>query len=161
MAEKAPPKRRSAAAVKQEMQATIAEVQKEVQERREAAATPEQRIEERNVARAVEAADALFAEGVLKGISDLRSTLGKILGQLSEKLEAEIEKYGQIKKAIEAKEKELAEIYEIQKSASTLAALIESQQRRREEFEADIARQRADLTREIESTREQWESEKS
>src|SRR5437868_2611815 len=55
MAEKAPPKRRSAAAVKQEMQATLAEAQKDVAERREAAATPEQRLEERNVARAVEA----------------------------------------------------------------------------------------------------------
>src|SRR5437016_4294894 len=105
MAEKAPPRRRSASAVKQEMQATLAEVQKDVQEKREAAATPEQRIEQRNVAQAVEAADALFAEGVVKGVSDLRGTLGKILGQLSEKLEAEIDKYGQIKKAIEAKEK--------------------------------------------------------
>jgi hypothetical protein len=161
MAEKAPPKRRSAAAVKQEMQATIADVQKEVQERREASATPEQRIEERNVAKAVEAADALFAEGVLKGVSDLRAAMGKILGQLSEKLEAEIEKYGQVKKAIEAKEKELAEIYEIQKSASTLAALIESQQRRREEFEAEMARRKEELAGEIESTRGQWEAEKS
>src|SRR5437016_83978 len=114
MAEKAPSRRRSASAVKQEMQATLAEVQKDVQERREAAATPEQRIEERNVTQAVAAADALFAEGVLKGISELRGSIGKILSQLSEKLEAEIEKYGQVKKAIDGKEKELAEIYEIQ-----------------------------------------------
>jgi len=133
MAEKTPPKRRSAVAVKQEMQSTLADVQKDVAERREAATTPEQRIEERNVSKAVEAADALFAEGVLKGITDLRSTLGKILGQ----------------------------IYEIQKSASTLAALIESQQRRRDEFEADMAAQKQALTREIESTRQQWESETS
>jgi hypothetical protein len=63
MAEKAAPRRRSAVAVKQEMQATLAEAQKEVQERREASATPEQRIAERNIAQAVEAADALFADG--------------------------------------------------------------------------------------------------
>lgn len=161
MAEKSPPRRRSAAAVKQEMQATLAEAQKDVQERREAATTPEQRIEERSVAKAVEAADALFAEGVVKGVSDLRSTLGRILGQLSEKLEAEIDKYGQIKKAIEAKEKELAEIYEIQKSASTLAALIEAQQRKRDEFENEMSRQSEQLTREIEATRSRWDQEKA
>ncbi|MDQ3624861.1 MAG: hypothetical protein M3463_20665, partial [Verrucomicrobiota bacterium] len=135
--------------------------QKDVAERREASATPEQRIEERSIAKAVESADALFAEGVLKGVSDLRSTLGKILGQLSERLEAEIDKYGQVKKAVDAKEKELAEIYEIQKSASTLAALIESQQHRREEFDAEMARQKEGLAREIETTRAQWEAEKS
>jgi hypothetical protein len=160
MAEKSPPKRRSAAAVKQEMQATLAEAQKEIQERREAGTKPEDRIEERNVARAVEAADALFAEGVVKGVSDLRSTLGRLLGQLSEKLELEIDKYGQVKKAIEAKEKELAEIYEIQKSASTLAALIEAQQRKREEFDADMARRKEELVAEIEQARAEWDKER-
>lgn len=108
----------------------------------------------------MEAADALFAEGVVKGVSDLRSTLGKILGQLSEKLETEIDKYGQIKKAIEAKERELAEIYEIQRSASTLAALIEAQQRTRDEFESEMSRQKEQLTREIEMTRSRWDEEK-
>jgi hypothetical protein len=160
MAEKAAPKKRSAAAVKQEMQATLAEAQKEIQERREAGTKPEDRIEERNVARAVEAADALFAEGVVKGVSDLRSTLGRLLGQLSEKLELEIENYGQVKKAIEAKERELAEIYEIQKSASTLAALIESQQRKREEFDADMARRKEELIAEIEQARAEWDKER-
>lgn len=43
-AAQSPPRRRSAAAVKQEMQATLADAQKDAQERRETATTPEQRI---------------------------------------------------------------------------------------------------------------------
>jgi hypothetical protein len=161
MAEKAPARKRSTtAAAKQEMQAALAEAQKDVEERREASARAQERIEERNVARAVEAADALFAEGVVKGVSELRSTLGRLLGQLSEKVELEIDKYGQVKKAIEAKEKELAEIYEIQKTASTLAALIEAQQRKRDEFEAEMARRKEELTAEIEQARAEWDRER-
>src|ERR1044071_8477919 len=139
MAEKPATKKRSPA--KQEMLSALADVQQAVQERREIAAKPQEQIEERALAKAVEAADALFAEGGIKGISELRGSIGKILSQLSDQLEGEVEKYGQIKKAIEAKEKELVEIFEIQKSASTLAALIEAQQRKREEFEAQMGRQ--------------------
>lgn len=160
MAEKSPPKKKSSTAVKQEVQKTLADMQAEVQERREASMKPEERIEERNVSKAVDAADALFAEGVVKGVSDLRQTLGRILGQLSEKLEVEIDKYGQIKKAIDAKEKELVDIYEIQKNASTLTALVEAQERRRDEFEADMEASRTTLTREIETTRADWDRDR-
>jgi hypothetical protein len=59
-----------------------------------------------------------------------------------------------------AKEAELKEIYEIQKSASTLTVLIEAQDRKREEFERDMAAEREDLKRQIEQTRSEWDEEK-
>ena len=65
MAEKTTTKKRSPA--KQEMLTALADVQQAVQERREIAAKPQEQIEERALAKAVEAADALFAEGVIKG----------------------------------------------------------------------------------------------
>ncbi len=156
----AAPKKKTAVAAKQEMQASIQVAQEIAQERREADATPDQRIEQRATLAAVAAADSLSLENVVKDITQLRSSVGKTLSQIAENLEAEVDKYQQVKKAIEVKEKELAEIYEIQKQAVTLAALIEMQQRKREEFDANMAGEREELEREIAQTREQWDAER-
>jgi len=160
MAEKSPAKKRSTASARQQMLETFAETAKQVDERRDADARPEDRLEAKAVRDAVAAADALSTEGVVKSISDLRSNIGKTLAQLSDRLEEEVGKYVQIQRAILAKEAELKEIYEIQKSASTLTALIESQQKRRDEFEAELAADKEQLTREIETTRADWETER-
>lgn len=157
----ATPKKKTVAAAKQEMQAAIQTAQEIAEERREAEATPAQRIEQRATQAAVAAADALSLENVVKDITQLRSSVGKTLSQIAENLEAEVDKYQQVKKAIEVKEKELAEIYDMQKQAVTLAALIETQQRKREEFETGIAREKDELEREIAQTRQQWETEQA
>ena len=153
-------KKKTVGATKQEMQAAIQVAQEIAEERREADATPAQRIEQRAAQAAVAAADALSLENVVKDITQLRSSVGKTLSQIAENLESEVDKYQQVKKAIEEKEKELTEIYDIQKQAVTLAALIETQQRRRDEFEADMARQREELDQEITHTRAQWDAER-
>jgi hypothetical protein len=82
------------------------------------------------------------------------------LSQLSERLEAEVGKYNQIRRAIEAKEVELKEIYEIQRTASTLQALIETCQRKQDEMEHAIQTRKEELEREIETTRTAWEADK-
>ena len=128
MAEKAPPRKRSATAAKQQMLESLADTTRSVQERKEAEARPEERIERRIVEQAVATADGLSTEGIVKSIGELRSTVGKTLAQLSDRLEEEVAKYVQVQRAIAAKDTELKEIYEIQRSASTLAALIETQQ---------------------------------
>jgi hypothetical protein len=158
--EKPAAKKRSASSSRQQMLETYAQTVKEVEDRGEGQAKPEERLEARNVREAVVAADALSTEGVVKSIGELRSTIGKTLAQLSDRLEEEVSKYVQIQRAILAKEAELKEIYEIQKSASTLTALIEAQQRRRDEFESELAADRESLTQEIESTRTAWEAER-
>lgn len=61
---------------------------------------------------------------------------------------------------MEAKEKELKEIYEIQKAASSLTALIETQHRARQQLEAEMAEKKEALNREIESMRAEWNLEK-
>jgi chromosome segregation ATPase len=86
--------------------------------------------------------------------------MGKLLSQLSDRLEEEVNKYHQIQKAVEVKETELQEIYEIQKSASSLAALIEVQHQKREEFEAEMAARKEELQREIQTLRAEWDQEK-
>src|ERR1700677_1975358 len=146
--EKPAAKKRSSTSARQQMLETYAQTVKEVEDRGDAQAKPEEKLEAKNVRDAVTAADALSTDGVVKSIGELRSTVGKTLAQLSDRLEEEVGKYVQIQRAILAKEAELKEIYEIQKSASTLTALIESQQRRRDEFETELATDKEVLTRE-------------
>jgi hypothetical protein len=159
MAEKSPAKKKSTASARQQMLETFAETSRQVEERKDDL-KPEDRLEAKSARDAVTAADALSTDGVVKSIGELRSNIGKTLAQLSDRLEEEVGKYVQIQRAILAKEAELKEIYEIQKSASTLTALIESQQKRKDDFEAEMAAEKEELTREIETTRADWESER-
>ena len=108
----------------------------------------------------VAAADALSTEGIVKEIGNLKSEMGKMLAQLSDRLEEGVRTYEGIKKAVAVKESELQEIYEIEKAASSLAALIEAQETKREEFEREMAATREELGREIQTMRGEWEKEK-
>ena len=160
MAEKSAPRKRSTASAKQQMLETLSEVTPQVEQRTAATAKPEERIEQRSTGEAVATADALSTDGVVKSIGELRAGVGKMLAQLSDRLEEEVSKYVQVKRAILAKEQELKDIYEIQKSASTLTALIESHQRKQDEFEREMEADREQLQREIIEMREKWIEEK-
>lgn len=54
----------------------------------------------------------------------------------------------------------MAEVFEIDRAAGTLAALIEAQHQEKERFEQEMADEKERLTGEIESLREQWKREK-
>ena len=158
MAEKSPAKKR---APRQQMLEALAEAEKSAAERREAQATPEAKLEARNTAQAVAAADELSTEGVVKSIGELKSVIGKMLTQLSDRLEEQVARYVQIQRAIVAKDAELKEIYEIQRSASTLTALIETHERQRGQLEAELTETRSELEREIGMSRAEWDRAKA
>ena len=86
--------------------------------------------------------------------------MSKVLTQISDKLEDEVNRLNGIQKAIDIKEDELKELYEIEKSAAALAALIEAQNQKRQEFESEMAVKKEDLMQEIETTRAEWKKEK-
>jgi hypothetical protein len=109
----------------------------------------------------IAAADALSADSILRDIGGLKAEVGKMLTTLSDRLEQEVNRYDAVKRAIAEKELELAEIYEIQKAASSLAALLEAQNLKKQEFEADMAVRKEALSREIEETRAEWQKEKA
>src|SRR5687767_6320043 len=123
MPEKAPPRKRPTTPARQQMLEALSETEKQVAQRKEADARPEEKLEAKSAREAVAMAEVLSTDGVVKSISDLRGTVGKTLAQLSDRLEEEVAKYVQIQRAIAAKAEELKEIYDIQKSASTLTAL--------------------------------------
>ena len=157
MAEKAAPKRRSS---RQAMVEIVAEAERAVAQRKETEAKPEERIAANAVRDAVAVADALSSDGVVRSIGELKSTIARTLTQLSDRLEEEIGKYSQICRAITAKESELQEIYEIKRSASTLLAFLETQQRKQEEMQREFQTEKEQLESEIETTRAEWEKEK-
>jgi hypothetical protein len=157
MAEKSTTKKKPP---RQQMLNALAESEKAVAERREAQAKPEEKVEARMAAQAVAVAEELSTEGVGKAISDLKSVVGKMLIQLSDRLEELVARYVHVQRAIVAKDAELKEIYEIQRSASTLTALIESQEQQRARFESELVEMKRQLEREVEQTRSEWDLEK-
>ena len=84
-----------------------------------------------------------------------------MLAQISDKLEEEIGKFKSVQSAISLKEKELQELYEIERSAVTLAALIESQNQKRQAFESEMGEKKEALSQEIETLRADREKEKN
>ena len=160
MADKKTRQRVSLTNTKQEMLDAYNELVKQLEEKREIELKPEEKIEEKAVKKIVEVADSLSIDGIVAGIGNLKAEVGKVLNQLTEMLDREVGKYETVKQAVEVKEKELQEIYEIQKSASGLAALLEAQNIKREEFEIEMGEKKEALTEEIQSRRAEWEKEK-
>jgi hypothetical protein len=161
MAERKSTKKLSSTNTKQEMLDAYNDLLSQLEEKRESVATPEQKVAEKEVKQVVEVADSLTSDAIIRDIGGLKAEVGKVLTQLSDRLEQEAGRYESVKRAIVEKEKELAEIYEIQKAASSLSALIEAQSLKKEEFEADMSSRKETLTREIDETRQEWQRERA
>lgn len=144
---------------KKEMIEAYDEVLKQLKEKRETELKPQSRIEEKQKEEAVQLADSLSTEGIEREVGNLRAEIGKVLNDLSERMEKEIGKYRYVKKAVESKEHELKEIYEIQKEAMSLAALIDAQKDKCNQFEIEMSEKKRSLEAEIDVTRETWKAE--
>ena len=136
--EKRQPKRLSMSSTKKEMLDAYHALLKQIQEKKETELKPEKKIEEKNQKEAVHVAENLSAEGVVKELGNVKLEIGKRLTYISDALEDEVSKFKQIQKAIEVKEQELHELYEIEKAAETLAALIEAQNQKIEVFDSEM-----------------------
>lgn len=128
----------------------------------EVKARPEQEAALRRQQETVQTAVALMedAKGVQE-ITALKTTLGRMLGQLAEQLDGELQKFQTVQKAVTLKEQELKEFYEIEKNVQTLAALVEAQAQERTAFEAETTREREEVETEMAEARERWQKEKS
>jgi hypothetical protein len=144
---------------KQEMLQAYNVLLKELESRKEGELKPEKKIEEKKNREAVQVAESLTAEGVGKEIAALKQEIGKTLTWISDQLEGEVGRFVTVRNAIGAKEKEIAELYEIEKSAMSLAALIEAQNQKRQEFTAEMEEKKESLRQDIEGTRATWEKE--
>ncbi len=145
---------------KQEMLEAYRTVVRQLEEKRAAELQPEKRLQEKRAEEAVSAAADLTPDGVERALGNLKADIGQNLAQIAERMAAEVARFKAVQKAVEAKEQELRELYDIDKAAASLAALIEAQNQKRRAFETELAAQKEDLAREIETTRAEWEKEK-
>ena len=155
----ASPKKLSDKNTKQEMLEAYQTLAKQLEEKRAAELAPERQLEEKRAEEAVKVATAVEADGIDREIGGLKAQIGKMLAEISERLATESSRFRSIQKAVESKEQELKELYGIEKAAVSLAALIEAQHQKRIEFETNIAKEREELRREIDSQRVAWEEE--
>jgi hypothetical protein len=157
MAEKSTTKKRPP---RQQMLEALAETEKTVAERRDADVRPEEKAEAKSVATAVAVAEDLSTRGVVESIGELRGTISKTLAGISDRLEELVQRYVQLQRAIAVKDQELKEIYEIQRSANTLTALFEAHESKKSAMETELTAARADLQKEIDAMRQQWDLER-
>jgi chromosome segregation ATPase len=106
-------------------------------------------------------ADAQVAQDPVQRLHDLRSAISRELGDLAERFENEIETYRKIQSAIGTKQAELKTIYEVETAASDLAALIDAQRIKKEQFDQEMNTQKAVFEIERQEMRTQWQREKT
>jgi len=160
MAEKPIPPKLSEKNTKQEMLDAYRVVVRQLEEKRAAELNPEKRQQEKKTEEAVAVATGLAPDGVERALGNLKADIGRSLAEIAERMAAEVARFKGVQQAVECKERELQELYGIEKAAASLAALIEAQNEKRRAFEIELGRQKEELAREIESTRAEWEKER-
>ncbi len=156
--------KKSAAPVRKSSKKEVLESIEEVQETLdfEDSKRPDQLAAERKLDETIQlAASASSDSQALQDIAQLKIGLGKTLSQISEQMETEISRFEAVQKAILLKDRELQEIYEIQRRADTLTALVEAERRKRDEMETEMSSRKANLEAEIATIRDQWQRDKS
>lgn len=161
MAERTPSTSKKRAPVRKEVAEAIASAKTQVDEQRDQQSSPELQARERAAASAVQAANELSVDAVVKSIAEIKLTVGRTLSELSDRLEDQVRSYRQISDAVGVKEKELAELFEIERSAATLLSVVQAQRVKQEQFEQEMADEKRELDAEIEKTRADWEAEKN
>ncbi len=157
---------------KKEMLDIILKLQKRIEEKEKAKLNAEQIREETKKVKTVKQADKTAASSLSTEIHALKISINKELTNLSDKIEAEAEKYDNLNQAIDLKQIELDEIYGIEREAAILAAILEAQSQAKEDFENEMAdkgeRQEEELTakkdqleNQITETKTAWEKEKT
>ncbi len=145
---------------KKEMLEAYEKIVKQLEDKREAELKPAEKMEEKKAKVVTAAADSVTTEEVIRKTAELKHEFGLTLAKLSEKMDSEVARYESIKAAVENKQKELQDIFEIQKEATSLAALIEAQRQKRNEFEEEMEARKVTLESEIRIVKEEWDKTK-
>ncbi|HPI19320.1 MAG TPA: hypothetical protein PKY56_03030 [Candidatus Kapabacteria bacterium] len=154
------PKKLSTINTKQQMLDAYNELLQEIEEKKKQELKPEEIIKEKEVKKVIVEADNLVDTGIDGLLSQLKNEFNKTITNLEQQLHSSQAKYDNLKKAIDAKQAELKEIYDIDKSANSLAALIETYNRKKIEFENEIESEKEEFESEMAAKKEAWDIEK-
>jgi hypothetical protein len=116
------------------------------------------RAEQEREKRSAAAAEAVATDPVVR-IAELKHSLAAELSNLSDRFAAEHERYRALCAEIEAKQADLARIFEVETAAIDLAALLQAHKSEREKFAAEMTRQRFELEAQIAARQAQWKDE--
>jgi len=94
-------------------------------------------------------ADDLSVTKISSSIDGLKLEISSSLSQIAAKMEEAVGKYIKTKEAINDREKELTDLFGIEQSAYSLAALLETQKVKRNQFEEEMAQRRQELEDEM------------
>ncbi len=104
-------------------------------------------------------AEAEAAQDPLQRLHTLKGTISRELTDLAGKFEEELDTFRKIQAAVKNKQEEIKNIYEVETAASDLAALIQAQHVKRDEFKKEMDEERSALDEEIRNAHEEWEKE--
>ena len=145
---------------KNELLAAYNDLRQKIEEKQKLELNPGKKAVEKKKEEVLTLVSDISADGVLTGIDKLKGEIGKVLAELAGRLEAETKRLDTIRQAILLKDEELKEIYEIERAAATLAALIEAHQLEEQNFAVEMKARKAALEDEINATRKIWDTEK-
>lgn len=109
---------------------------------------------------AVEVANSLSNDQIVRSCAELKLQLSKALDELEARFSDEYRKFTEVQKAIQAESTRLEEIHQITASADSLAVLFVAQKERKERFEETIAKEEHDFQAAIAQQKAQWSREK-
>lgn len=154
------PKKINEKTTKKEMLEAYHDLLHQIEDKKKQELDPEKVKEEKKNSKLVDEVKAITPDKVVATIAGLKKDISGKLDEISENLEGESEKLIKLQEAIKIKNSELNEIYEIEKNAFTLFALIESQKKKRDEFEELMAEEKEELEAEIIEIKESWKKER-
>lgn len=111
---------------------------------------PEKEKEAKQKKEVLAVAETCASTKVIDSIGALKAGVNETLTEIAAKMEHEVLRYIKVKEAIAAREEELKEIFEIEQGAYSLAALLETQKKKRAVFEEEMSQARSE-----------WEQEKN
>lgn len=94
-------------------------------------------------------ADDLSVARISSNIDGLKLEISSSLSQIAAKMEEAVGKYIKTKEAINDREMELTDLFGIEQSAYSLAALLETQKVKKSQFDEEMARRRQELEDEM------------
>ncbi|OZG32103.1 hypothetical protein [Rickettsia endosymbiont of Culicoides newsteadi] len=99
------------------------------------------------------------SDAILTDLSALKSKIIKQIDNLSEQLLKESEKLVNLREAINLEQKHLQELYQINETANTLSALLQTQIGQKEQFKLEMEQTKQTFTQEMTAKKSQWQQQ--
>ncbi len=108
----------------------------------------------------LQTAAGVTAESAVKGIGELKVTIDAALDRMSQQLVDQAKRLAAAQEAVAIKTRQLAELYDIEVVAESLAGLIREHEQNQVQFAEEAAARKRDFEREMQEARAAWDKEK-